>query len=149
MTSSLDFAVDRNGLEVLDLPTCLELAGSVPVARVAVNAPGSPLVLPVTHVVLGQRVAFRTAQGSKLDAAIMEEPVTIEVDDWDLATRTGWSVLFRGHARPIDDADVEAELAELNHESWVKELWFKPTNTTAWVEVIPDEVSGRRIPAEQ
>lgn len=143
------FALDRNGLEVLDLETCLDLAGSVPIARVAINAPGSPIVLPVTHVVLGGRVAFRTATGSKLDAAIMEEPITVEVDDWDLAKRSGWSVLFRGRAHPIDDDEVRAHLIGLGKESWIKDLWFKPGHATAWVEIIPDEVSGRRIPTTE
>lgn len=132
-------ATDRNGLEVLPLQECLELAASVPIARVAVNASGSPVVMPVTHSLVGSAIAFRSASGSKLDAAIMNRPVTVEMDDWDGGTRTGWSVLFIGIASPADDPELIATLDAQAPPAWVHERDME------WVIVRADEISGRRI----
>lgn len=139
--NSTTLPLDRNNLEVLDLETCLDLAGSVPIARVAVNGPGSPIVLPVTHVVIDAKVAFRSASGSKLDAAIMAKPITVEADQWDLATRTGWSVVFRGTAETLHDPELEKRLAGL-----VEEPWIGSSRPMQWIVVRVNEVSGRRIP---
>lgn len=133
-------STDRQGLEVLDLATCMELAGSVPVGRVAFFASGEVLVLPVNHVLDEGGVAFLVASGSKLDAAIMNRSMSFEADHYDTETRSGWSVLVTGRARYIDDDEVIARLAE--HELTP---WSAPDERTSWVLLRPERVSGRRI----
>lgn len=131
---------DRQGMEVLDLDECMALAGSVPVARVAFVDQGGVVVLPVNHTVVGRTVAWRSGAGAKLDAAIMERPVTVEVDGWDAATLTWWSVLLKGHADLVDDPDEQQRLAATGVVPW----WAADQRET-WVALRPTEVSGRRI----
>lgn len=131
---------DRNGLEVLDWNECLELAGSVPVARVAVNAAGFPNVFPVAHVMDGRTVVFRSAQGSKLDAAIMNRPVAVEVDHWDASSRTGWSVLILGTAEPLEDPEAVGRCAERAGRPWID-----TPRAMEWVVVRATRITGRRI----
>lgn len=134
--------VDHAGLEVLDLERCLELLGSVPVGRVAYQARGDVIVLPVNHVRDGRTVAFRTSVGSKLDAAQRATQVTFEVDDYDEASRSGWSVLVVGRAEVVDDQAERRRLDRLGAHPW-SDGDARPY----WVRIRPDEISGRRITA--
>lgn len=59
-----------------------------------------------THVVDGQDVVFRADRGSKLSAADRKDHVAFEADDWDLRTRTGWSVLLKGRAEVVHEVAV-------------------------------------------
>lgn len=140
MTARTTPHLDRNGLEVLGADECLELLASEPVGRLAFHLEGGPTVLPVTHVVTHGGVAFRTASGSKLDTAIMGRPVAFEVDAFDRARRTGWSVVVRGVATLVDDPEVEAELDERGLEVWAAHV-----EHGAWVLVRAEEISGRRL----
>ncbi|WP_462203650.1 pyridoxamine 5'-phosphate oxidase family protein [Frankia sp. CcWB3] len=69
------FAFDHAGGGVLSPATCLWLLGNEQLGRVAFRADGEVLVLPVNYVMDGEAVAFRTAVGSKLTAAIEEDAV--------------------------------------------------------------------------
>ncbi len=133
-------STDRHGLEVLDLVESLALAASVPLGRVGFQEGGVTTILPVNHVVHGTTIVFRTANGSKLDAAILREPVAFEVDHYDKDLHTGWSVLFRGKADLIEDEALVALLEARGLESWVR-----TRHERTWVQIRPDEVSGRRL----
>lgn len=135
----MSITTDRNGLEVLDLATCLELLASQPVGRIAWVEGGRPVVLPVNHVLLGSTVCFRTATGGKLDAAVMQREVAYEVDDHDERTRTGWSVLVRGQVDLVTD---EARLAWLGSQGLVP--WADPRDPS-WASIRAEDVSGRRV----
>lgn len=129
--------VDHQGLEVIAPEECWALLAGVPVGRVAFVEAGEPMVLPVNHAVVGHRVVFRTRPGTLLHEALMREPVAFQVDDFDRARRSGWSVLVRG----------VADLAENPEELWSTELdaWADGVERDDWVEIRAEEISGRRI----
>lgn len=133
-------AVDHGGLEVLSLERCLELLHSVAVGRIAFLSAGGPVILPVNHAVEGRTVVFRTAVGSKLDAAVRAAVVAFEADDYDPAGRTGWSVLVRGVADVVLDRHEIERLEDLGLEAWADGI-----ARDHWIRVRPDEISGRRI----
>ena len=84
--------VDRNGLEVLDRDESLRLLGTATLD--ASPSPATlPMVLPVNFRFDGAQVLFRTAAGTKLDAATDHAVVAFEVDEIDPATRPAgaWS----------------------------------------------------------
>lgn len=132
--------LDRGGLEVLDSDTCLELLGTVPVGRIGFIYAGEVVVLPVNFVVDGTTVAFRTAVGSKLDAALRRARATFEADHFDPATRTGWSVLLKGTVDIVTDPDEAVRLDRTGLQPWADGV-----PRTHWVRLRPDEISGRRI----
>lgn len=133
---------DRSGLEVLDIEECMELLASVPIGRVAMIDGGEIAVLPVNHVVADGRVCFRTAPGAKLDAGIMQHVVTFEADDYDSATETGWSVVVKGRADLVTDADELERLRDTGIRPWAN-----PSYRTNWVTLHASDVTGRRITA--
>lgn len=135
--------LDHSGLEILSKDECLELLASEPVGRIAFIHEGAPVVLPVNHRVEGRTVVFRTDLGSKLSAAVMERVVAFEVDSYDAATQSGWSVLLRGTAESVDDTDAVAELDRLELTPWAA-----AGDRQHWVRVHPDEISGRRVHPE-
>ena len=134
---------DHAGLEILSVDECHRLLAAAPVARLAFVDHGAPVILPVTITPWGGSVVFATDRGSKLEAAVMERPVALEVDEWDATAQSGWSVLVKGTAMTVDDA---AELADL--DSRAATAWVRPGQPKRWVRVLPNEITGRRIVAE-
>lgn len=140
MTPTTIPSLDRHGLEVLGADECLELLRGQPVGRLAFLHEGGPMILPVNFVPSQGGVAFRTADGSKLDVAIMGRPVAFEVDGYDAELRTGWSVLLRGVAELVDDPERAAGLERRHLDTWSVQA-----HAGSWVHVRVEEISGRRI----
>ena len=109
------------------------------VCRVAVVLTGVPHVVPVNYVLLDGDVVFRSGSGTKLHAALLEQPVAIEVDRLDEATMTGWSVLVSGQASVVDDAGVLERLDGVGLVTWA------PGPREEVVRVRIDTISGRAV----
>ena len=101
MTSTGSPPQDRQGLEVLTSAACWQMLTDAAIGRVAFVHQGQPVVLPVNHGVVGHSIVFRTREGAKLSAAVMADAVAFEADGWDVAARTGWSVLVSGVASTV------------------------------------------------
>lgn len=73
---------------------------------------GLPTILPVNYVLDADRVVFRTAAGSKLDAAVENKLVAFQIDSISASSHAehGWSVLVRGRASIVTDANETAFL---------------------------------------
>lgn len=136
-----DLATDREGLEVLTPDQCYELLDTSPLGRVAFMTAGEPVILPVNHRLDGRTIAFRINSGATYDNAVMKRAVAFEVDGYDQATRTGWSVLVRGTADIEEDETVVARLEALDLHPWAD-----GAERPDWVRIHATEVSGRRIP---
>jgi nitroimidazol reductase NimA-like FMN-containing flavoprotein (pyridoxamine 5'-phosphate oxidase superfamily) len=136
-------ATDHAGLVVLSFAECLELINDATVGRVAFVSGGEVEVLPVNYLVDGSAVAFRTAGGSKLGAAVEHAPVTFEVDDYDDREATGWSVLIKGQAEVVSDAEVLRRLERSGLAPYVTSVPHPE-----WVLIHPNTVTGRRIPTD-
>lgn len=122
-------------LEELALEECLVHLARQRVGRLAVAVPGSsPLVVPVNYVMDNRAVVFRTDPGEKL-ASLKGRPVSFQIDEFDLARRTGWSVLVQGTAHEATHWEVD----HLTVEPWA------PGRKDRWVRIVPITISGRRI----
>jgi uncharacterized protein len=130
---------DHVGLEVLAFGACLDKLASVPVGRVGFLSAGEVLILPVNHVLDGQSVVFRTAEGSKLAGAGVGYPVTFEADKYDALAEDGWSVVVHGYADVIDDDAEISRLDCLGLRSWGS------GKDSYWVRIRPLSVTGRQI----
>lgn len=127
------------GLELLDETQCRELLSAGTIGRVAITIGALPAIFPVNYAYLDGDILFRTAPGSKLAAATQHAVVAFEVDDYDTAERTGWSVLVVGRAEVVHDLDVTFKALELDLEPWA---WGTRTSI---VRISPEVLSGRRI----
>ena len=130
----------RTGIEILDRDACLALLAEEVIGRVGVAEHGAPRIFPVNYVLDGDAVVFRTAAGTKL-ADGPRAPACFEVDAFDRARRTGWSVLLIGQLE---------EVTPYQHRAWlrVQDLPLDPWTTGAKDHVLrlrPESVSGRRV----
>ena len=118
---------------------CRSLLAGTHLGRVAFVVGDFPVVLPVNHVLDGDRVVFRTRPGILLDAAVRRAAVGFEVDGIDEGSRTGWSVLVRGHVEHVTDDTERHRLESLGLMPWA------PGARPEYVRVTAVETSGRRI----
>jgi uncharacterized protein len=122
--------------EALEIPECLELLAGEEVGRLGVVAGGRPEIFPVNYVLDGNGILFRTAPGTKLDAAA-GDAVVFEVDHLDRATRSGWSVVIHGRAALYTHFDSAA--MERASSLW----WASPKEHL--LRITPEVITGRRL----
>jgi nitroimidazol reductase NimA-like FMN-containing flavoprotein (pyridoxamine 5'-phosphate oxidase superfamily) len=121
------------------MPTIEGLLDSGDVGRVAVSIAAVPAILPVNYAVIDGVIVFRTAAGSKLQAATHRAVVAFEVDEHDRDARTGWSVLVVGRSEVVHDLDLTFKVLDASLEP------FAAGMRTNIVRVLPELVTGRRI----
>jgi nitroimidazol reductase NimA-like FMN-containing flavoprotein (pyridoxamine 5'-phosphate oxidase superfamily) len=129
-------------LEELSRSECLALVRSTSVGRVGLSVQALPVVLPVNFATDGENVIFRTGPGTKLDAAVVGTVVAFEVDGVDTEHEVGWSVLIRGMAREVTDAEELDRARALPLRAW-----GQGEAADRYVRVAPELVSGRRVVA--
>jgi len=124
----------------LTVEECHRLLSEHRVGRLGVVVAGRPVILPVNYVFDGERVVFRTDEGLKLRHAPLR-PVAFEIDAFDEAAGTGWSVLVQGSTYEITRA--------IDHRS--EELLrlpvtpFAPGEKAHWIQIVPHKITGRRL----
>lgn len=132
-------------LERLDQAECLRLIAPGGIGRIAFSGRYDLTVLPVNYVVHDGSILFRTAEESPtvedLRTGIQDADykVAFEVDDFDTATREGWSVLVQGPAHHLSRESEQADAQALGLEAW------PGGERDHFIRISPTRVSGRRI----
>lgn len=131
---------DHHDLVALDEDTCWELLAGVGIARVGISMGERMHVLPVNHLVHERRVYWRSGAGTKLGVAAAEAQVAVEADEIDQVGHVGWSVVVHGRASIVNDPGT---LDALHARDFAP--WSAVDQKVLWIEVVPDEVTGRRL----
>lgn len=113
------------------------LMASQALGRVVTSADNQPEIFPVNFVVADRAILFRTAEGTKLVSAAINNNVVFEVDGYN--DTEGWSVIVRGTARSLrTEAEIEAaQRAPLR--SWTA------TPKEHYVRIVASRITGRRF----
>ncbi|MDP4960605.1 MAG: pyridoxamine 5'-phosphate oxidase family protein [Mycobacterium sp.] len=129
--------VEENPVRVLCDDEAWDLLSGVALGRLVTAGGGQVEIFPINFVAQDRSVLFRTAEGTKLFGAVMNDSVLFEADDHTDAG--GWSVVIRGTARVLSTAaDIrEADRAQL--VPWI------PTEKLRYVRITPNDVSGRHF----
>ena len=124
-------------IAILPETECWNLMSGAALGRLVTSAGGQPEIFPVNFVVQHRTVLFRTAEGTKLVSAAINNNVLFEVDDHNAVE--GWSVIMKGIARSLrTDAEIdEAERAQL--------LPWTATVKQHYVRIRPLSITGRRF----
>jgi nitroimidazol reductase NimA-like FMN-containing flavoprotein (pyridoxamine 5'-phosphate oxidase superfamily) len=126
----------------LGLRECRELLAQGEIGRVAVCTPHGPEILPVGYVVDGVSLVFRTAPYGVLGRHAWRDRIAVEVDAYDVATRSGWSVVAKGHGELVDDPEELALLrAFRDPQAWA------PGSRLLYVRLVWDSLTGRTVRA--
>jgi nitroimidazol reductase NimA-like FMN-containing flavoprotein (pyridoxamine 5'-phosphate oxidase superfamily) len=126
-----------DAITILSESASWDLLAGVALGRIVTSVDDQAEIFPVNFVVQHRTVLFRTAEGTKLVSAAINNQVLFEADDHTAAE--GWSVIVKGTARVLHDDDEieEAEGAEL--------LPWTATAKTHYVRVLPSRITGRRF----
>jgi uncharacterized protein len=98
---------------------CLRLLAGTVVGRIVFTEAALPAAHPVAYLLDGEEVVFCTAGGGKLAAATLNRVVAFEVDEIDVPSRTGWSVLGVGQAYEVTEPVRLGALADRLPTPWV------------------------------
>ena len=130
---------DRLGIAILESNQCWELLRASEVGRLAVSIGNHPDIFPVNFVVEHGTVVFRTAEGTKLAAAVLGTAVAFEVDGYDADAGEAWSVVIKGRAVEIERMQDVFDAVDLPLFPW------HAAPKHRFVRIEPDDVSGRRF----
>jgi nitroimidazol reductase NimA-like FMN-containing flavoprotein (pyridoxamine 5'-phosphate oxidase superfamily) len=113
------------------------------VGRVAVAIMNHPDVFPVNYAVdhtdKGPSVVFRTAEGTKLAAAVLGTAVAFEIDGYDSIAGEAWSVVLKGQAQEVESIHGVFDTDDMPIFPWHS----GPKHRV--VRIVAEEVSGRRF----
>jgi nitroimidazol reductase NimA-like FMN-containing flavoprotein (pyridoxamine 5'-phosphate oxidase superfamily) len=132
-------------LEELDEAECLKLIAPGGIGRLAFAGRFDLTVLPVNYKLHDGSILFRTTQDGATDEDLRtgirhaEFRVAFEVDDFDLTTREGWSVLVQGPAHHVDSESERAEAQAAGVVPWPDGV------REHFIRITPARITGRRI----
>lgn len=121
---------------------CVELLAGCQVGRMVFTVGALPAVVPVAIALDGDAVVCRTASGSRLAHAADGQVLALQVDEVDVRTRSGWSVVATGVAGVVRDGPEARRIADLV-QPWV------PGHDDVGIRLPMTVVSGRRLPGRR
>ncbi|WP_085209089.1 pyridoxamine 5'-phosphate oxidase family protein [Streptomyces sp. Amel2xC10] len=129
-----------DGFRALDRQECLRMLGKVPVGRVVYTRQALPAVLPINFSLdTDASVLLCTSPGSDLVRAIDGVVVAFEADEFNAATRSGWSVVVTGRASVVTDRAEHERLTQTGPTSWM------PLRDVVFVRIESEMVTGREL----
>lgn len=128
----------------LDRAEAIRLLSRIAYGRVVFTRDALPAIRPVDHLVeTDGRIIVRTRLTSRSTSAIPADPgvvVAYEADEIDPRTRTGWSVVVTGLARPVTEPD------RIRRYERLLRPWTAGSMDTV-LEIEPTIVTGVRLVA--
>lgn len=131
--------------EVLDEAECRRLIEPGGIGRLVFAGSYDLTVLPVNYKMHDGAILFRTVEEGPTDEDLRtgisraEFRVAFEVDQFDMQTREGWSVLIQGPAHHLDSVEERAEAETLGIEPWAS------GEREHFIRITPIRITGRRI----
>ncbi len=116
---------------------CWDYIRQAPIGRLAVIADQHPEIFPINFVVDRGSVVFRTAEGTKLRAALEGAAVAFEVDGYDDRLGFAWSVVLKGSAAQLESIEEVLASEELPLFPW------QAGDKNHFMRIEPAETSGR------
>lgn len=127
-----------------------EFLAEAMVAHIGVVSNGDPYVSPMSFVVEGNRILFRTKPGKRFEAVLANPKVSIEASRFDEQSGDWISVIVAGHAAECTDSATTTRTVELLLEKY-HEVLGSPLSRDAFqamatfphvLEVEIDEITG-------
>ncbi|MFL6091004.1 MAG: pyridoxamine 5'-phosphate oxidase family protein [Aeromicrobium sp.] len=137
----------RSAIESMSTEDCVTLlSGTTTVGRIAFQSSAGQELLPVNFVFRGGRVYFKTSRESMLaELATTPAEVAFEIDYPDRMTQHGWSVLVKGKAREVAEAEIDLSPEPARPWGPRSPRPWAPGLRDVLIEVTPEQITGRRI----
>ena len=124
----------------LSRPDCLALLAAGSLGRVAVTSPDGPHIVPVNYSLFDDTVVVRTSSYSVLGTYARDAVVALEIDGFDPASRSGWSVVVRGRAVIESDPRTIRAIRQAAPDA----PWAGGTRNL-YLRLRTDQLSGRAV----
>jgi len=128
---------DDHSMTILSVTECWNLLAGAALGRLVTTVDGNPAIFPVNYAVQDRTIVFRTAPGTKLVSAAINNNVLFEADGHGLSE--GWSVIVAGVARSIRSDEDIAEAERAGVVPWTD------SEKPHFVRIRPLNVTGRRF----
>jgi nitroimidazol reductase NimA-like FMN-containing flavoprotein (pyridoxamine 5'-phosphate oxidase superfamily) len=124
----------------LSFVECERMLDTAVVGRVALMTPDGPQIIPLNYTVVEDAIVVATSPYSALGTYGPGALVAFEVDEFDVETRSGWSVVVRGRATTVaDPAEVQGIKRAGTSQPWAD------GSRNLYLRIPRTEVSGRRL----
>lgn len=129
----------------LDEAECLRLISPGGIGRIAFHGRYDLTVLPVNYRMADNAILFRMSRDSvtgedlRTGMANADYKVAFEIDDFNQASRTGWSVLVQGPAHHLDSEAEHAAALAVGVEPW------PGGEKDHFIRITPTRITGRRV----
>lgn len=135
----MDTAATEQETENLGVHDCWRYLRSTSVGRVAFLHGDTVEILPVNYLPTNGTLLIRSGGGLLADAADGRKPVSVEVDGMNQYGTIAWSVVAKGHAAVVTDAEEIQDAVDGGLSPWQA----GPKNKL--IRLTPLEMSGRRF----
>ncbi|TJZ96537.1 pyridoxamine 5'-phosphate oxidase family protein [Actinacidiphila oryziradicis] len=116
------------------------LLALAPIGRIVYTQQALPAVLPVNFWLDRDfSIVLRTSAASRMARAVDNAVVAFEVDQFDEAAHTGWSVVVTGRATLVTDPGERKRLRDSGVRSWTAPV------EEVFITVAPELVTGRAL----
>lgn len=119
---------------------CEDLLRAGLVGRIAACTPDGPHIIPVNYAVVDDAVVLRTTPYSLLGSHAKGSVLALEVDQFDYELERGWSVVARGRAEAV----VDAEELDRVRRTWQVPSWAGGRRSL-YLRMRWSELTGRRL----
>ncbi|GAA4690650.1 pyridoxamine 5'-phosphate oxidase family protein [Kocuria gwangalliensis] len=127
-------------VEDLSVSACWALLRAGSIGRLAVWVEDHPEIFPLNYAVDHGSLVFRSAEGTKLAAALSDVPVALEIDGYDASSAQAWSVVVKGNAEQIQGLQDLMDTVDLPLFPW------QAGPKGRFIRILPTVVTGRRFP---
>ena len=129
-------------LDQLSPETCIDLLRIHVVGRVSVVVDDFPIVMPVNYRFVEIRdsrfILLRTRTGNEIDRGGVN--AAFQIDSFDPAHHSGWSVLVRGHLTHLDRETIRRLSDQFDPRPWAP-------GRDSWLAIEATQITGRRLRA--
>ncbi|WP_285246216.1 pyridoxamine 5'-phosphate oxidase family protein [Pseudarthrobacter sp. efr-133-R2A-89] len=125
-------------IKELGVHDCWKLLHSTSVCRIAFTDGDSVENFPMNFVTTNGTLLMRTGGATKL-SSFDGKAVAVEADGMNQYGTIAWSVILKGHATVVSDAEETQEAMDAGLSPW------QPGQKNTLVRVTPHDISGRRF----
>jgi len=93
----------------------------------------------VNYVPTNGTLLIRTGEGTKLASLADRQAVAVEADGMNQYGTIAWSVILKGRAVVVSDAEEAQDAMDAGLSPW------QPGQKNVLIRITPEEVSGRRF----
>lgn len=135
----MDTAAAKPETENLGVHECWRYLRSTSLCRMAFSHGETVEILPVNYLPTNGTLLIRSGEGTKLVAAAARQAVSVEVDGMNQYGTIAWSVVVKGQAAVVTDAEEIQDAMDGGLSPW------QAGSKDSLIRVTPDEISGRRF----